>query len=84
MSFRLGPWDSSFVVLSRDYSCDNRQFHNTTPEDLFADLFVQVFGVENARLLTPQFPIEDIYGGSRYIDLRSEPSTSESRSRLTE
>ena len=49
-------------------SCDDRQSHSTTPEDLFAELFVQVFGVENARLLAPQFPIEDIYGGSRYID----------------
>jgi superfamily II DNA or RNA helicase len=31
-------------------------------------LFIQVFGVENARLLVPEFPLEDIYGGSRYID----------------
>src|SRR5437764_8025498 len=41
---------------------------STTPEDLFAELFAQVFGVEHARLLTPQFPVEDIYGRSRYID----------------
>jgi superfamily II DNA or RNA helicase len=41
---------------------------SSTPEDLFAELFAQVFGIENTRLLTPQYPIEDIYGGSRYVD----------------
>jgi superfamily II DNA or RNA helicase len=47
---------------------DERQAHSTTPEDLFAELFTQVFGLENARLLTPQFPVEDIYGSTRFID----------------
>jgi superfamily II DNA or RNA helicase len=47
---------------------DDRQARSTTPEDMFADLFTQVFGLENARLLTPQFPVEDIYGSSRFID----------------
>ncbi len=47
---------------------EDRRSLSSTPEDLFAELFVQVFGVENARLLAPQFPVEDIYGGSRYID----------------
>ena len=28
----------------------------------------QVFGVENVRLLTPEFAVEDIYGGCRFID----------------
>jgi very-short-patch-repair endonuclease len=41
---------------------------SSTPEDLFAELFTEVFGIENARLLTPQFPVEDIYRGSRFID----------------
>lgn len=27
-----------------------------------------MFGLENARQLTPQFPVEDIYGSSRFID----------------
>jgi superfamily II DNA or RNA helicase len=47
---------------------DERQAHSTAPEDLFAELFTQVFGLENARLLTPQFPVEDIYGSTRFID----------------
>ena len=41
---------------------------SSTPEDLFAELFTQVFGIENVPLLTPEIPVEDIYGGSRYID----------------
>ena len=45
-----------------------RSATSSTPEDLFAELFTQVFGIENARLLTPEFPVEDIYGGSRFID----------------
>jgi superfamily II DNA or RNA helicase len=49
-------------------SAGDPQSHSSTPEDLFAELFVQVFGVENARLLVPQFPVEDIYAANRYID----------------
>lgn len=63
---------------------DDRQSHSTTPEDLFAELFVQVFGVENARLLAPQFPVEDIYGGAGTSTLRSGLSTSEWRSKSME
>ncbi len=47
---------------------DVRESTSTTPEDLFAELFIQVFGLENARLLAPQFPVEDIYGSGRFID----------------
>ena len=42
---------------------------SSAPEDLFTDLFTQVFGVEKALLLAPQFPVTDIYGRSRYVDL---------------
>ena len=45
-----------------------RSATSSTPQDLFAELFTQVFGLENTRLLTPEFPVEDIYGGSRYVD----------------
>jgi hypothetical protein len=45
-----------------------RSATSSTPEDLFAELFTQVFGIENTRLLVPEFPVEDIYGGSRYVD----------------
>jgi superfamily II DNA or RNA helicase len=47
---------------------NDRQATSTTPEDLFATLFVQVFGLQNAARLSPQHPVEDIYGSSRYID----------------
>jgi very-short-patch-repair endonuclease len=46
----------------------NRQLTSSTPEDLFTTLFAQVFGLERTLLLAPQFPVEDIYGGSRFVD----------------
>jgi superfamily II DNA or RNA helicase len=46
----------------------SRQETSTVPEDLFADLFAQVFGLEKANLLAPQFPVDDIYGAARYVD----------------
>jgi len=46
----------------------SRSATSSIPEDLFAELFTEVFGVENARLLTPEFPVEDIYQGPRFID----------------
>src|SRR5262249_30589685 len=52
--------------MSNLYS--HRSATSTTPQDLFAELFIQVFGVEHARLLTPEFGVEDIYGRCRYID----------------
>jgi superfamily II DNA or RNA helicase len=45
-----------------------RQLTNTVPEDLFTGLFAQVFGLEKIQLLAPQYPVEDIYGASRYVD----------------
>jgi superfamily II DNA or RNA helicase len=45
-----------------------RSATSSKPEDLFAELFTEVFGIENARLLTPQFSFEDIYQGSRFVD----------------
>jgi superfamily II DNA or RNA helicase len=41
---------------------------SSTAEDLFTDLFTQVFGVEKALLLVPQYPVTDIYGGNRLVD----------------
>ena len=38
-------------------------------EDLFADLFTQVFGVEKSGFLAPQYPVSDICGGCRFVDL---------------
>ncbi len=48
-----------------------RSATSSGPEDLFVELFTQVFGVENVRLLTPEFAVEDIYGGSRFVDFAS-------------
>ncbi len=37
-------------------------------EDLFVELFCQVFGAGSAQFLTPQVPFQDIYGQGRRID----------------
>lgn len=46
----------------------DHQATSTAPEDDFATLFAQVFGLEKALLLAPQHPVADIYGGSRFVD----------------
>lgn len=38
------------------------------PEDLFVELFSQVFGFEKTQLLTPEYPVQDFLGNSRFID----------------
>src|SRR5262245_33838138 len=42
---------------------------STAPEDLFTELFTQVFGPEKVLFLSPQHPVTDIYGASRFVDL---------------
>jgi superfamily II DNA or RNA helicase len=42
---------------------------STGPEDLFTELFTQVFGLDKALFLSPQHPVTDIYGASRFVDL---------------
>jgi superfamily II DNA or RNA helicase len=49
-------------------SISPRSATSSAPEDLFAELFAQVFGIEKTGRLTPQYPVADIYGGSRYVD----------------
>src|SRR5579864_3005411 len=41
---------------------------SSTPEDLFTDLFTQVFGLEKTFLLVPQCPVKDIYDKGRFVD----------------
>ncbi|HEV3263636.1 MAG TPA: DEAD/DEAH box helicase family protein [Gemmataceae bacterium] len=41
---------------------------SSAPEDLFTELFTQVFGVEKTLLLAPQYPVTDIYEGNRFVD----------------
>lgn len=45
-----------------------REAYASDPENIFVELFVQVFGLENVQLLAHEFPVEDIYGGGRSID----------------
>jgi superfamily II DNA or RNA helicase len=45
-----------------------RDESSTGPEDRFVELFAQVFGIEKVQLLAHEFPVEDIYGGSRFVD----------------
>ena len=52
--------------MSQDLS--DRAATSTAPEDLFAELFTQIFGLEKALLLVPQYPAKDIDDGSRFID----------------
>jgi len=46
----------------------DRAATSSTPEDLFAELFTQIFGLEKTLLLIPQYPVKDIYEGSRFVD----------------
>jgi superfamily II DNA or RNA helicase len=46
----------------------DRAATSSAPEDLFAELFTQVFGLDKALLLASQYPVSDIYGNSRFID----------------
>lgn len=41
---------------------------STVPEDIFVELFGQVFGLSKVQLLATQHPVRDIYGNERLID----------------
>jgi superfamily II DNA or RNA helicase len=41
---------------------------SSAPEDIFVELFAQVFGLDKVQLLSYDHPVEDIYGASRFID----------------
>jgi len=41
-------------------------------EDLFIELFCDVFGPENSQYIYVQYPFTDIYGNSRFIDFALE------------
>ncbi len=50
-------------------SADNeREAHASEPEDIFVQLFAQVFGIANVQLLFHEYQLEDIYGTARSID----------------
>jgi len=48
---------------------NDREATSTASADLFTELFAQVFGPEKTLFLSPQHPVTDIYGGSRFVDL---------------
>jgi superfamily II DNA or RNA helicase len=56
---------------------NDRGATSSAPEDLFTELFTQVFGLEKTLLLVPQYPVRDIYDSSRFVDYalrtRAEP-----------
>ena len=54
--------------MSMAHESTDRATISSAPEDLFAELFTQVFGVEKTQFLTPQFAVTDIYHGSRFVD----------------
>lgn len=45
---------------------------NSIAEDLFIELFCDIFGPENSKYLSIQYSFIDIYGGRRYIDFAME------------
>jgi hypothetical protein len=47
---------------------NKRQERSSTPEDLFAHLFTEAFGLDKAQLLVPEHQVNDIYDNIRYID----------------
>ena len=47
----------------------DRALTSTEPEDIFTELFSQVFGPEKTLLISPQHPVTDVYGVTRYVDM---------------
>jgi len=47
---------------------NDRQSIASAPEDIFVELFAQVFGLEKVRLLAHEYQVEDVYGTGRFID----------------
>ena len=41
---------------------------STQPEDIFVDLFREVFGLEKAQMLVHEFPYRDFLGNHRFVD----------------
>ncbi len=56
------------MTPNRVLSNDEREAFASVPEDIFVELFAQVFGLANVQLLVHEYPVEDIYGSGRSID----------------
>lgn len=46
----------------------DRAAESSSSEDLFIEIFQDVFGFERTQSLSPQYPFRDIYNGNRFID----------------
>src|ERR1700676_2368115 len=46
---------------------------SSAPEDVFVELFAQVFGLEKVQMLAHEYQVEDIYGAGRSIDYALRP-----------
>jgi very-short-patch-repair endonuclease len=47
---------------------NDRALDSSKAEDLFIELFSEVFGLEKLQFVSPEHPVQDIYGKTRYID----------------
>jgi superfamily II DNA or RNA helicase len=47
---------------------NHRALDSSKAEDLFIELFSEVFGLEKLQFVSPEHPVQDIYGKTRYID----------------
>jgi superfamily II DNA or RNA helicase len=47
---------------------NEREALATAPEDIFVELFAQVFGLDKVQMLVHEYQVEDIYGTGRSID----------------
>jgi superfamily II DNA or RNA helicase len=55
-------------VSAMPQDASERAATSSAPEDLFVELFTQVFGLEKTLQLAPQYPVKDIYDGTRFVD----------------
>jgi hypothetical protein len=61
-----------------------RAARSSASQDRFVELFAEAFGVEKVQLLSPEHPVRDIDGTTRFVDFAISPSVptpSGSRSR---
>ncbi len=47
---------------------NERAYTSSKPEDLFIELFAQIFGLDKIQFISPEHPFQDIEGRTRFID----------------
>lgn len=53
----------------------DRSMESSVPEDVFVDIFTEVFGIGKIQYLMYEYPFLDIYGMGRYIDYAVQTSS---------